>query len=468
MNGQTGSMGRRGNRLACAMAAAVMAALALGSSADASSGRVEAIADGGFENSTCHEVESEYGPVTECESPSWTTGDWQAGICGVTGCFANAAHGDGYLQLGRAYMGTYSSMTGAATQTVDLPPGPKKLIFAIRSNYDNPVTSLVASVEVDGDPVFTTSSGEPSDYATESVDMSAYTGEHEISFRAACDGAGMPVMRTCDGIAVDDVSLRVAPELIPGQIDAVADGGFEATECPTSGDLGCFNTDWEASGGFQAYPCLSPPCKDSSASGSGYLGLGGAPMVSNTEEGSVRQQVNLPQAGPKILSFWLRSGTDDVNSTGRFSVLVDGEPLLNRSFAGAPPTYGSQTVDLSGYAGPTTIEFAVRCTRATASVPVGCDSFFVDDVSLPVELETAFGRTPPEATTRRRARFTFSSNAAGAVFQCRLDGEDLGACTSPLRVKVGKGRHRLAVRAVAGETTESAPARHRWRVTRRR
>jgi len=191
--------------------AAAMVLLGLPATASASGDQVDAIADGGFENSTCHDVDTEYGPLPVCESPSWTAGDWQAGICGLSGCFANAAHGNGYLELGRAYMGSYSSMTGTASQIVDLPPGPKELTFATRGNYDNPVTTLVASVEIDGNPVFTRSGGVDSSYADESIDLSDYAGEHEISFRADCEGVGMPVMRTCDGIAVDDVSLLVTP-----------------------------------------------------------------------------------------------------------------------------------------------------------------------------------------------------------------------------------------------------------------
>ena len=290
-------MGAGSKILCAAVAGAVIAGLALFAlSAPAlADGQVEAIADGGFENSTCHDVDTEFGPVNVCEEPAWTSG-WQASICGQPACAVGADDGNGFLRLGGSYM-TSNPMTGIASQTVDLPPGPKTLTFAIRVAYENPVTSAAASVEVDGEPVFGMSSGEVSAYANESVDMTGYSGEHQISFKATCSyDVAMPAMRTCDGFSVDDVSLLVTPP----------------------------------------------------------------------------------------------------------------------------------------------------------------------------ELETTFGKVPPARTARHRARFTFTSNVEAATFRCRLDGEPLPDCASPLRVEVGKDRHRLSVRAVDGPEVEGTPAQYRWRVTKRR
>ena len=187
-----------GSRLLSRLAlAALLALLALPAAANASAGTVEAITDGGFENSTCHDVDTPYGPIPYCEDPAWTTGDWQASICGMPGCAPYAAHGAGYLRLGGAYMESSNPMTGAVSQIVDLPQGPKTLSFAIRVDYENPVTSATASVAVDGTPVFTTPSGTVSGYETESVDLSDYSGEHTISFEAECShGLSMPIAWT--------------------------------------------------------------------------------------------------------------------------------------------------------------------------------------------------------------------------------------------------------------------------------
>ncbi|MCB0877111.1 MAG: hypothetical protein KDB46_13065 [Solirubrobacterales bacterium] len=198
-------------RLVIASLFALIALPAAASGHARSGDPVEAIADGGFENSTCHDVDTPYGPLPYCEDPAWTTGDWQASICGQPACAGQAARGTGFLALGGAYMADSNPMTGTVSQTVELPPGPKTLSFAIRVSYENPVTSAVASVEVDGTPVFAMPSGEVSAYATETVDMSGYSGEHEIAFKAECShGLSMPISWTCDGFAVDDVSLPVA------------------------------------------------------------------------------------------------------------------------------------------------------------------------------------------------------------------------------------------------------------------
>ncbi|MFN8111898.1 MAG: hypothetical protein U0R51_01730 [Solirubrobacterales bacterium] len=191
--------------------ASLLALLALPAAAHASGDTVDAIADGGFENSTCHDVDTVYGSVPYCEDPAWTTGEIQASICGKPECAPLAAHGNGFLNLGGAYMDSGNSMTGAVSQNVDLPPGPKTLTFAIQVSYENPLTFAAASVEVDGTPVYGKSSGQASPYGTESVDMSGYSGVHEISFRADCSySVAMPAARTCDGFRVDDISLPVA------------------------------------------------------------------------------------------------------------------------------------------------------------------------------------------------------------------------------------------------------------------
>ncbi len=277
------------------IAAASLALLALPAAAGASPTTVDAIADGGFENSTCHDVDTPYGPISYCEDPAWTTGYVQANICGQANCAPFAAHGAGFLRLGGSYMASSNPEIGAVTQTVDLPPGPKTLTFAIRTSYENPVTSAVASVEVDGTPVFAEASGAASEYATETVDMTGYSGQHVISLKGECSyQLAMPAMRTCDGFAVDDVSLPV---------------------------------------------------------------------------------------------------------------------------------------------------------------------------TLP-DLETTLDSTPPAKTSRHHGRFTFTSNDDAATFRCRLDGEDLDACGSPLRVTVGAGRHRLAIQALDGDRVERPPAHYRWRVTK--
>ena len=80
----------------------------------------------------------------------------------------------------------------------------------------------------------------------------------------------------------------------------------------------------------------------------------------------------------------------------------------------------------------------------------------------PVPPETTLTQAPKKkvVTHRRRATVTFAfSSAAGATFECSLDGAAFKPCTSPTRAKVGKGRHTFAVRAVSSAgTVDPTPA----------
>lgn len=74
-------------------------------------------------------------------------------------------------------------------------------------------------------------------------------------------------------------------------------------------------------------------------------------------------------------------------------------------------------------------------------------------------------------TRRRKARvtFRFSASETPATFECYLDGESLGACASPMTLKVKRGRHTFAVAATdAAGNTDPTPAQLKFRVVRKR
>jgi subtilisin-like proprotein convertase family protein len=65
------------------------------------------------------------------------------------------------------------------------------------------------------------------------------------------------------------------------------------------------------------------------------------------------------------------------------------------------------------------------------------------------------------------ADFAFSSDIAGARFECSLDGDDFAPCTSPTSyAELAEGPHAFEVRAVAGpqQQVDPSPARHTWTV----
>ncbi|SDU85946.1 right-handed parallel beta-helix repeat-containing protein [Jiangella alkaliphila] len=87
-----------------------------------------------------------------------------------------------------------------------------------------------------------------------------------------------------------------------------------------------------------------------------------------------------------------------------------------------------------------------------------------DDTTDP---ETTIDSGPDVTTVDTSATFTFSSNEAGATFECKLDTGAWAACTSPAEFTgLAVGGHELQVRATdtSGNVDES-PASYLWTVT---
>ncbi len=80
--------------------------------------------------------------------------------------------------------------------------------------------------------------------------------------------------------------------------------------------------------------------------------------------------------------------------------------------------------------------------------------------------ETEIDKGPKKKTQKRKAKFTFSANEAGAKFECNLDGNlGFSPCSSPVTVKVGLGKHSFTVRAIdAAGNVDATPDKQKWRV----
>ena len=75
--------------------------------------------------------------------------------------------------------------------------------------------------------------------------------------------------------------------------------------------------------------------------------------------------------------------------------------------------------------------------------------------------ETRLDSGPKRKTKKKKATFEFSTTSVGATFECSLDDKAFAACTSPLQVKVKRGKHEFRVRAVLGGGAHGSPAQHR-------
>jgi DNA-binding beta-propeller fold protein YncE len=81
--------------------------------------------------------------------------------------------------------------------------------------------------------------------------------------------------------------------------------------------------------------------------------------------------------------------------------------------------------------------------------------------------ETTIDSGPNDGSTiaDARPRFAFSSNQAGATFECSLDGVAFAPCGSPASfTPLSDGAHRFAVRAVTGGDPDPTPAARSFRV----
>ena len=99
----------------------------------------------------------------------------------------------------------------------------------------------------------------------------------------------------------------------------------------------------------------------------------------------------------------------------------------------------------------------------------------IDTRSLPgadtTPPDTAITAGPPGKTRSKSASFEFSGSDARAVgsFECRLDNGSFQPCTSPFQVKVKKGRHEIAVRAIdSAGNIDPSPATRSWKVKKRK
>jgi hypothetical protein len=84
--------------------------------------------------------------------------------------------------------------------------------------------------------------------------------------------------------------------------------------------------------------------------------------------------------------------------------------------------------------------------------------------------ETTLTKKPKRKvlTLKRKAKVSFAfSSAAGASFECSVDGGAFRACTSGDKFKLKLGKHTFAVRAVASGLADASPATYKFKIRRR-
>lgn len=105
--------------------------------------------------------------------------------------------------------------------------------------------------------------------------------------------------------------------------------------------------------------------------------------------------------------------------------------------------------------------FTLRATDAYGKQTTVARTWTIDAVGSNTLIDSA----PPPRTSSTEATIAFSSPDEDATFECRLDGGDWAACSSPAELIVDEGFHTFRVRAIdAAGTVDPTPALTRWRV----
>ncbi len=108
--------------------------------------------------------------------------------------------------------------------------------------------------------------------------------------------------------------------------------------------------------------------------------------------------------------------------------------------------------------------FQVRAVNAQGSDPTPASFSWLITTGPP---DTTLTATPPATTTSTSASFSFTANpAAGATFQCSLDGAAYTTCTSPQAYTgLAVSSHTFNVRAVNAGGTDATPATFTWTIS---
>jgi hypothetical protein len=107
--------------------------------------------------------------------------------------------------------------------------------------------------------------------------------------------------------------------------------------------------------------------------------------------------------------------------------------------------------------------FAVRATDAVGNVDPTPARY---TWTIAASFEATITEHPSDPSNSESAGFSFTSNRAGATFQCQLDSGSYSACSSPLAYSgLTEGGHTFSVKAVdAAGNEESEPAQYAWTV----
>lgn len=198
-------------------------------------------------------------------------------------------------------------------------------------------------------------------------------------------------------------------------------------------------------------------------------------------QGELRDIQSVTMGAGSTMSVALQSSNYDTASTsGAGATLTVPGTGTNQV---APPFFsdltlyrqapGSPTIDagiVDADTGATDLEGDAR--PLGGAIDIGADELDPGpvpavDLSAP---DTEIDGGPKRRSKARKATFSFSSDEAGATFECKLDRSGYAPCATPLRTrKLSRKNHAFSVQAIdSAGNRDASPASFKWKVTKRK
>lgn len=112
------------------------------------------------------------------------------------------------------------------------------------------------------------------------------------------------------------------------------------------------------------------------------------------------------------------------------------------------------------------LSFGAYVFRVRAISVAGVTDETPAEQSFQVAPDTTLLAVPPSRSALASVAFEFASNDAGASFDCALDADPFGACSSPWNFVIAEGSHTFSVRAKHGFIADPTPATYGFVIDR--
>jgi len=294
---------------------------------------------------------------------------------------------------------------------------------------------------------------------TSPTNLSLPDGVHTFAVRAT-DSAGNQDDTPAEHVwTIDTVAPETTITNAPSAVDNSTAVSFEFTSDDPEASFAC-SIDGAA---FAA--CTSPAAYTGLAAGAHTFGVRSTDKATNVDASPATHAWSIDTTTPDTRITAGPTGSVAVN-TANFTFTSPN--------AGAGATYEC-SLDGGGYAGCTSPRalaglgqgshtFRVRVTNAAGTTdPTPAERTWTVDMTAP---DTTINGGPTGTVASTTASFTFTSNEAGATFECSLDGAGYAACPAAHSLTgLGQGGHTLNVRAVDGAgNRDASPASRTWTV----